>query len=141
MAEHVRAFNRFYTETIGVLNDRHEGLDVSLVQSRILYTIATSDRPQVGQLAAAVRLDLPYASRVLGTLEDRGLIRRTLSGSDRRQRIVVLTAAGRRLLGKIEQRSNQRVADVTDTLDSTTVTRLLAAMDTIRCILDPKGPR
>jgi DNA-binding MarR family transcriptional regulator len=50
---------------------------------------------------------------VLGVLEDRQLIRRKPSDTDRRQRIVELTAAGRRTLAKIEKRSNERVLGLT----------------------------
>ena len=135
LAEQVRAFNRFYTETIGALDDRHEGLAVTLIQSRMLHKIATSDRPQVGQIAQALRLDVPYASRVLGVLEDRQLIRRKLSDTDRRQRIVELTAAGRRLLAKIEKRSNERALRLTARLSDAAVTDLLGAMGTIRHLL------
>jgi DNA-binding MarR family transcriptional regulator len=135
LAERIRAFNRFYTETIGALDDKHEGLAVTLVQSRMLYTIATTDDPHVGQLARALHLDLPYASRVLGVLEDRKLIRRTLSDTDRRQRNVELTAAGRRTLAKIEQRSNERVLGLTRRLTKTAVADLLGAMDTIQHLL------
>jgi DNA-binding MarR family transcriptional regulator len=127
LAERIRAFNRFYTETIGALDDKHEGLAVTLVQSRMLYTVA--------QLARALHLDLPYASRVLGVLEDRKLIRRTLSDTDRRQRNVELTAAGRRTLAKIEQRSNERVLGLTRRLTKTAVADLLGAMDTIQHLL------
>jgi DNA-binding MarR family transcriptional regulator len=138
LAERVRAFNRFYTETIGALDDRHEGLAVTLVQSRMLYKIATTDQPQVGQIARALRLDIPYASRVLGLLEDRRLIRRKLSATDRRQRIVELTPAGRRTLAKIEQRSNERVLGLTAQLSDAAVTDLLAAMDSIQHLLTEK---
>jgi DNA-binding MarR family transcriptional regulator len=140
LAERIRAFNRFYTETIGALDDRHEGLAVTLVQSRMLYKIATTDHPQVGQIARALRLEVPYASRVLGVLEDRQLIRRRLSDTDRRQRIVELTAAGRRTLAKIEKRSNERVLSLTAQLSEVAVTELLDAMDTIRHLLTNEEP-
>jgi len=108
LAERIRAFNRLYTQAIGSLDDRHEGLDVTLAQSRVLFTIRSMEAPQVNQIAEVLGLDLAYTSRVLGTLEDRLLIRRTIAAEDRRQRVVALTPKGRRLLDEIERRSNQR---------------------------------
>ena len=131
LAERIRAFNRLYTQAIGSLDDRHEGLDVSLAQSRMLFTIGSLGESQVNQLADALGLDLAYTSRVLGTLEDDKLIRRTISKADRRQRVVTLTAKGRRLLDEIERRSNQRVLALVGHLDADELQQLLDAMDTI----------
>lgn len=135
LAEQIRAFNRLYTEAIGSLSDQHEGLDVSLAQARILYSIRSLDKPQVNQVADALGLDLAYTSRVLGTLEDGRLIRRTISPDDRRQRVVALTAKGQRLLDEIERRSNQRVLGLIKHLDPDEVNRLLDAMDTVASLI------
>ncbi len=135
MAERIRAFNRQYTQAIGSLDDRHEGLDVSLAQSRLLFTIASLRDPQVNRIADVLGLDLAYTSRVLGTLEDAELIRRTISAGDRRQRVVTLTPAGRRLLDEIERRSNQRAVALVRHLDPEERERLLDAMDTIGVLL------
>ncbi len=136
VAERLRAFNRFYTETIGSLDDQHEGLGVSLAQSRLLYTIASVDQPQVGWLADRLQLDMAYTSRLLGSLEDRGLIRRTISRQDRRQRVTTLTAKGKKLLARIEHRSNARMSTLTSHLDPSQIDQLLGAVDTIRTLLD-----
>ena len=138
LAERIRAFNRLYTQAIGSLDDRHEGLDVSLAQSRMLFTIRSLTEPQMNQIADMVGLDLAYTSRVLGTLEDARLIRRTISKDDRRQRVVALTAKGRRLMDEIERRSNKRVLTLVEHLDSEGLDRLLDAMDTIGTLLTRK---
>ena len=135
LAERIRAFNRLYTQAIGSLEDRHEGLDVTLAQSRVLFTIRSMEAPQVNQIAEVLGLDLAYTSRVLGTLEDRKLIRRTISAGDRRQRVVALTSNGRRLLDEIERRSNQRALALVQHLDPSDLDRLLRAMDTIGVLI------
>ena len=50
LAERIRAFNRLYTQAIGSLDDRHEGLDVSLAQSRMLFRIGWLAESQVNQI-------------------------------------------------------------------------------------------
>lgn len=135
-AERMRRFNRFYTEAVGSLDDHHEGLDVTLAQSRLLFTIASLERSRVGQIADALRLDLAYTSRVLGSLEDAGYISRTISRTDRRQRDVTATESGTRLLKEIEQRSNDRMSALVCHLDDDAIRRVLEAMDTIRTLLD-----
>jgi len=138
LAEQIRGFNRLYTQAIGSLDDRHEGLDVTLAQSRMLFTIGSLHESQVNQIADMLGLDLAYTSRVLGTLEDARLIRRTISTVDRRQRVVALTAKGRRLLAEIERRSNRRVLALVSHLDPADLDRFLDAMDTIGTLLAGK---
>jgi DNA-binding MarR family transcriptional regulator len=138
IAERIRSFNRLYTQAIGSLDDRHEGLDVSLAQSRMLYTIGSLGESHVNELADSLGLDLAYTSRVLGTLEDGKLIRRTISKTDRRQRVVTLTAKGRRLLEEIYRRSNQRVLALVAHLDDDELQHLLDAMDTIGVLIATK---
>lgn len=80
-------------------------------------------------------MDLAYTSRVLGTLEDAKLITRTISVSDRRQRVVALTPKGQRLLAEIERRSNNRVLALVRHLESDELTHLLEAMDKIGALI------
>jgi DNA-binding MarR family transcriptional regulator len=135
LAEALRSFNRFYTEAIGALSDRHEGLSVNLGQSRMLYTIDSLGAPEVSQLAQALQLDLAYTSRTLGTLEDARLVRRTTSKDDRRRRIVRLTTSGQRMLAELERRSNDRMLGLIEHLDESQVGELLESMRRIRSLL------
>jgi DNA-binding MarR family transcriptional regulator len=52
----------------------------------------------IGELAAAEQVRVPTMSRLVGTLEADGLLRRVLDPSDRRVVRVEATAAGRTLL-------------------------------------------
>lgn len=135
VAAQIRAFNRFYTETIGSLDEQHEGLPVNLAQSRMLYVIRALGGPQVSDIAHRLQLDLAYTSRILGTLEDAGMIRRTIAAADRRQRVVRLTPKGIRMLASIESRSNARASAMVDHLDRTELAQLLGAMEHIRNLI------
>ena len=107
------------------------------MQSRVLYTVSALEAPEVSQLAEALRLDLPYTSRILGVLEDAKLVRRTTSRGDRRRRVVQLTAAGRRLLAELERRSNARMLSLVEHLDDSEIAELLQSMDRIRALFTP----
>lgn len=136
LAEEMRAFNRFYTEMIGSLDERHEGSDLTLGESRVLFTADALHQAEVGEIAAALRLDLAYTSRVLGALETRGLITRSVSASDRRRRHVTLSEAGTRQLAEIKSRSNERMDSLVRHLAPGDRDDLLTAMSTIRQLLD-----
>ena len=136
LATKLRSFNRFYTESIGALDDTHEGLDISLAQSRVLYTVAQLVAPEISAVADALKLDTAYASRIIGSLEDRKLVRRATSTQDRRRRSVKLTAIGRTLLDRVEKRSNRRMLGLVAHLDTHAQAELLAAMHLIQQLLN-----
>src|SRR5688500_5505454 len=112
----MRAFNRFYTERIGALDDRHEGLTLTLAESRCLFTIDRLGAPDIGSIAETLRLDLGYVSRLVSRLERAGRVRRSPGDDDRRRRVVTLTKAGHDLLAEVARRSNARMDAMTDHL-------------------------
>src|SRR5256885_7861990 len=91
----VRAFNRFYTRVIGVLDDGLLRTDYSLTEARVLYELAQTGSLEVGTLRDLVAIDAGYLSRILARFEEKGLVRRGPSAQDARRRVVRLTARGR----------------------------------------------
>ncbi|MEO7398035.1 MAG: MarR family winged helix-turn-helix transcriptional regulator [Ilumatobacteraceae bacterium] len=128
----MRAFNRFYTEIIGALADRHEGLALTLAESRCLFTIDRLGQPDIGQIAEALRLDLGYVSRLVSRLERAGRVRRERSKADGRRRVVTLTPAGASLFAEVARRSDARMTALTSHLSRTEIDKMLMAMDSIR---------
>jgi DNA-binding MarR family transcriptional regulator len=135
----IRAFNRFYTEQIGALDERHEGLAVTLAESRCLFTVRRLGAPDIGQIAGALGLELSYVSRLVSRLERRGHLRRAQAEDDRRRRVVTLTRSGGGLLAELEQRSNARMDALTAHLGPQDMKELLDAMDTIRRLVERNG--
>lgn len=72
----------------------HRSLTVS--QYGLLEPLAAHGAAAVGQLAEAAGITAATATRILDTLERRGLVRRTPSQTDRRGVLVTLTPEGRR---------------------------------------------
>jgi len=137
----MRAFNRFYTEQIGALDERHEGLGLTLAQSRCLFTIDRLGTPDTGALANRLGLDLGYVSRLVSRLVRAGYVARSRGDGDHRRRVLTLTPTGRDLLSEVARRSDARVTDLTDHLRPTELKELLGAMDTIHRLLTPEADR
>jgi homoprotocatechuate degradation regulator HpaR len=76
-------------------------------QWRVLRALSTAAEASASSLATATCIGLPSLSRILRTLEGRGLIARRVKTTDLRTTLVSLTAAGRRLLGKAGVESEQ----------------------------------
>ena len=135
----IRAFNRFYTRQIGLL----DGLvpkDVSLTEARLLYQIRAGKDVRARYLAELLGLDEGYVSRTLKRMEAIGLIERKSASGDARAKCLSLTNQGKRLHKSLVDKAEDAVSDMIGTLDNPTRSLLLEAMSTIEGILGaPSG--
>src|SRR5215212_6575190 len=93
-AASMRAFNRFYTHKIGVLDDAPLGGPLSLTEGRVLYELAHRDAPSASELCRDLAIDRGYLSRILARFQKKRLVERSRSPSDRRQSHIRLTVKG-----------------------------------------------
>src|ERR1700743_4000990 len=101
----VRAFNRFYTRKLGVL-DQHLGKSpYSLSEARVLYELAHRDELAAKEIGSELGLDPGYLSRIVQNFDERGLITRKPLAADRRQYQLSLTANGRQAFAKLNKAS------------------------------------
>ncbi len=135
----VRRFNRFYTRQIGVLRKNFLDSPYSLAEARVLYEIASRSSPTASDVARALDLDAGYLSRLLRSFERSGLIRRETSRRDARQSYLSLTPRGRHAYAPLERRSQRDTATMLERLPPPAQSRLIAAMQTIRSLLDGDG--
>src|SRR6201990_790162 len=91
----VRAFSRFYTRKLGVLDQHIAKSPFSLSEARVLYELAHRDDLAAKEIGAELGLDAGYLSRIVQNFEEKGLITRKPLASDRRQVRLSLTAKGR----------------------------------------------
>lgn len=131
----VRRFNRFYTRTIGVLQEGVLESRFSLAEARVLYELAHCPDTTATALSRELALDSGYLSRILQRFEHDGLIRRTVSPSDRRQSVLSLTDAGRDAFAPLDTRSRQEIAALLGALPEPAQSRIVAAMDHIESLL------
>ncbi len=133
--DQIREFNRFYTRSIGVLEEGLLQSAFSLTEVRILYELAHSEQMNAVRLCEILRLDAGYLSRILSRLEEARLISRTRSSQDARQSELSLTAKGRKTFAPLELRSRQLTAELVKPLNSRKRQQLIAAMSQITDLL------
>jgi DNA-binding MarR family transcriptional regulator/GNAT superfamily N-acetyltransferase len=131
----VRRFNRLYTRRIGVLQDGFLDTPYSLAEARVLYELSQREKATASEVAAALGLDHGYLSRILRGFNERGLIVKTASPSDRRQSLLSLTVKGRLAFAPLDQRSQDDVGAMLSKLSPTDQDRVVAAMHTIERVL------
>ena len=139
----VRAFNRFYTRKIGVV-DGMASSPLSLAEAHVLYELANRERPTATDIRKELGLDAGYLSRILRGFERQKIVARTPSKSDERQKFLSLTAKGRRAFAPLNERSNRQVAAMIGGLSPIEQARLADAIKTVQTLLgdklEPKTP-
>jgi DNA-binding MarR family transcriptional regulator/GNAT superfamily N-acetyltransferase len=130
----IRAFNRFYTRKIGVL-DGMASNPFSLAEARVLYEIAHRERPTATDIRKQLGLDAGYLSRILRNFESRKLVARTQSRKDERQRFLSLTPKGRKAFGPVDERSDRDVAALLRAIPPAGRKQLVDALQTVRRLL------
>jgi DNA-binding MarR family transcriptional regulator/ribosomal protein S18 acetylase RimI-like enzyme len=135
----VRAFNRFYTRRLGVLEQRLLDSPFSLAEARVLYELAHRDNPAAKQIGTELGLDPGYLSRIIQIFADKGLITRKPSAQDRRQYHLSLTAKGRQAFGRLNSSSHDDVAAMLRQLPPGNGERLVRAMSAIERLLGPSA--
>jgi DNA-binding MarR family transcriptional regulator/GNAT superfamily N-acetyltransferase len=130
----IRAFNRFYTRKIGVL-DGVASSPFSLAEARVLYELAHRQQPTATDIRKELGLDAGYMSRILRDFERRKLVSRERSKADERQRFLSLTTKGRKVFLPLDERSNRDIAAMLGELSPAERTQLVDAAQKVRRLL------
>ena len=139
--EAVRAFNRFYTRRIGVVQEGYLQSRFSLSEARVLYELAHADGLTATQIGTALDLDAGYLSRMLRGFEQDGLLARGPSATDKRQTILRLTAVGRAAFAPLEQRSREGIGAMLGALPEPAQEAVVGSMQTIAELLSDRPDR
>jgi len=134
----VRAFNRFYTQRIGVLK-RYLDTDFTLTEVRVLYELAHRPPLAARDLVRDLELDAGYLSRVLRRFEHQGWITREAAPHDGRQQLLRLTEAGHATFAPLQQKSRDETAALLATVPTQARPRLIYALQTVHRMLEPQA--
>jgi len=137
----VRAFNRFYTQLVGALDDQFLGADLTLPEARLLFEIANAHQPLASDLQKRLDMDAGYVSRLIGRFEARSWIVRAASADDARQRRITLTSDGRAAFELVDTRQRAAVEAMVEHLSASQRRDLIAALGSARALLDARLAR
>jgi DNA-binding MarR family transcriptional regulator/GNAT superfamily N-acetyltransferase len=136
----VRAFNRFYTRRIGVLEEGLLHSPFSLTEARVLFELAAGEVTDAAGLARELGLDPGYLSRILHGFRRQRLIASRANRHDRRRRRLELTVAGRAAFAELDRRSQEETGALLRPLPPAERDRLLAALQTVERVLGAPPP-
>lgn len=135
LTEKFRHFNRFYTEKIGVLNNRLVDSEFSLTEARVLYEIAHQDGLSALNLQNLLHIDRGQLSRILKDFESKMLVSRSADKKDARKKNLHLTPQGKKAFSKLNQLSQKTMRQLLSHLDEAQKNKLLSAINDVEACL------
>lgn len=136
----VRAFNRYYTRRIGVLQEDLLGSPFPLTQARVLYELAQREPVAARAIGEALGLDAGYLSRILQAFARAGLVEKARCDDDARSYLLRLTAQGREAYARLDRSSHGSIEKLLAALSPLRRARLLRAVAEIQTALSPQTP-
>ena len=152
-----RGFNRFYTRTIGLLEETLTRSAFTLTEARVLFEIGhrssplaarpsgelgfladtfhLDEGPAASEIATDLRLDPAYLTRILKTFAAAGLTEARADAADRRRRILSLTKAGEAALAGLQAAADRDIADLVGTLPDEKISELSHALNVLTGVL------
>jgi DNA-binding MarR family transcriptional regulator/GNAT superfamily N-acetyltransferase len=131
----IRAFSRFYTRLVGVLDEHINRSPYTLAEGRVLYEIATRGHTSAAELSRDLGIDPAYLSRLLQKLIGSELILVTPSATDRRSNRLMLSSDGDEAFNLLDSGSAAGIKALIEPLSTAERDTLVAAMRRIRAIV------
>ncbi|OCP38716.1 helix-turn-helix domain-containing GNAT family N-acetyltransferase [Ensifer sp. LC163] len=135
----LRAFNRLYTNRLGLLNAHLDQSPFTLTEARILYELAHRQEPTAAELMRILQVDRAQLSRTLKRFADRGLVEKSDHPEGGRRQPISLTPAGRTTFAALEQNTREAIGALLDTLPPAERRRLIAATGIISEVLEQRA--
>ena len=133
--ESVRAFNRFYTQLIGVLDRDYLDSPFSLAEGRVLMELYHRKKTTASTVIQALGIDAGYLSRILRGFARRGLLAKQETADDGRQKPLSLSHTGRTAFEALDARQRDVLATMLKPVPPVGRADLIASMYRIEGIL------
>jgi len=139
--ETVRAFNRFYTNQLGLLGRAFLDSRFTLTEARIIYELAARPGLPAKKLIEELHLDAAYLSRILKKFRGDELLTTRPDPQDQRSQLLELTTEGLSEARVLAVRSRQEIAAMLSPLNATQQETIATAMGRIETLLSAPAAR
>lgn len=133
--DYIRAFNRFYTKVLGILNKSYLGSEFGLPEIRIIQDVHLHPNRNAKDISGELNIDKGLLSRLLKKLEIKGYISRERTMKDSRIELIRLTKNGEEVYQALDSAANQSVEDIFAGLDDNQLHQIVKSMETILSIM------
>jgi DNA-binding MarR family transcriptional regulator/GNAT superfamily N-acetyltransferase len=136
--ERIRAFNRSWTEVLGLLDRHLLDTDHTLTEARVLFELGRARRGvERLELRDKLQIDQSFLGRVVSGLQRAGLVTVTRDRADGRRHRLTLTADGRAAYRELDKRSARQIDSLVAPLTGDQRRLLVEAMTVIPAVVRP----
>ncbi|MBD0333676.1 MAG: winged helix-turn-helix transcriptional regulator [Chitinophagaceae bacterium] len=139
--QQIRAFNRFYTPIIGLLDKYILHSSYTLPEVRIMYEVFHDDGITATELVARLGIDKGYLSKMILQLENRKLLSKKPCPDDGRSVRLSLTGAGRKEFVVLNKAASDEVREMLAGLSNDECDKLISNMLQIKKMLINAGKK
>ena len=107
--QELRAFNRFYTNIIGLLDKHILNSNYSLPEVRIMYELYHRSALTASDIIELFDIDKGYLSRILKKFQKSKLINKISSPADKRAVVVQLSPKGKKEFETLNKASDKQI--------------------------------
>lgn len=132
----LRAFNRLYTNRLGLLDSRLDGSPFTLSEARVLYELAQRSGATAAEIGRCLKMDRAQISRTLKRFANQQLIAIRENPNHGRQQLLCLTKAGRSAFEDLNARTDRAIGGFLHELGQERSDQLLAAARSMAETLD-----
>lgn len=138
MIPEIRAFNRWYTDVIGLLDQHLLHSRWSLAEARLIFEIHQAETIQASQLIGIMQIDKSYLSRMLKKLEKEKVITKRKSPGDARAFLLILTEKGQREFATLNSASDEQIGRLLQPLSEVQREDLVGHLQAVMQLLNAK---
>ncbi|MCT4657209.1 MAG: helix-turn-helix domain-containing GNAT family N-acetyltransferase [Cohaesibacter sp.] len=125
---HIRAASRLLVRELGVLDKAVAGTDLSLSGVHTILEIGMAGKMKARDLSLCLRLEKSTISRLVKSLEKKGMLERVQSAKDAREQDLSLTAQGCELFDHINQFAINQVTSAIGDLEGNNIDAIASAL-------------
>lgn len=129
--DQIRAFNRFYTKILGVLNKSYLGSEFGLSEIRVIQDVYLHPNRNAKEITRELNMDKGLLSRILKKLKAKEYIYREKATNDNRREFVKLTKHGEEVYHTLNMAANQSIEEIFAGLDESRLQEIVKSMKTI----------
>ncbi|HEX3087812.1 MAG TPA: helix-turn-helix domain-containing GNAT family N-acetyltransferase [Ilumatobacteraceae bacterium] len=136
--ERIRAFNRSWTEVLGLLDRHLLDTDHTLTEARLLFELGRSPRGvERMELRAKLDIDQSFLGRVVTRLQRGGLVTVARDSVDGRRHRLTLTTTGRAAYRDLDKRSARQIESLLAPISDDQRRSIVEAMTVITAVVRP----
>lgn len=136
--EEIRAFNRFYTNIIGLLNQHILDSRYSLPEVRVMFEIYYNSNISASDIISQLGIDKGYLSKILKQFEKRNLIKKENSKKDKRTVHLELSEQGKAEFEILNKASARQISEIFKNCSDEELKDLIGKMKSIKNLLTAK---